>query len=84
MLVGIVKKNAIMRIDCAQVREEVRHRAPAEAITRLHHARSTAHHDDDHGGDAGRFADGDRMGLRKTSAPSVVWTVVGGLILAHM
>ena len=63
MLIGIVKKNAIMQIDFALEAERKEGKSPRDAIYRRLPDPLPADHDDDHGGAARRPAD--RAGLRR-------------------
>ena len=58
LLIGIVKKNAIMMIDFALDAERKEGKTPADAIYRGLPAALPPDHDDDDGGDAGRRAAG--------------------------
>ena len=58
LLIGIVKKNAIMMIDFALEAEREEHKPPEEAILPGVPAALPSHHDDHHGGAAGRPAAG--------------------------
>ena len=70
MLIGIVKKNAIMQIDFALEAERKEGMSPAEAIYRGLPDPLPPHHDDHHGGAAGRPADRARLRRRRRSAPA--------------
>jgi hypothetical protein len=70
LLIGIVKKNAIMMIDFALEAERVEHKPPEEAIFPGVPAALPSHHDDHHGRAAGRIAAGARRGHRSGTAPS--------------
>ena len=63
MLIGIVKKNAIMQIDFALEAERKEGKSPAGGDLRRLPDPLPAHHDDHHGGAAGRPAH--RAGLRR-------------------
>ena len=63
MLIGIVKKNAIMQIDFALDAERNQGMTPTRGDLRRLPDPFPAHHDDHHGGAAGRGAD--RAGLRR-------------------
>ncbi len=62
LLIGIVKKNAIMMIDFAIEVERREHKSPREAIFQASPAALPPDHDDHHGGAARRRAAGDRHG----------------------
>ena len=70
LLIGIVKKNAIMMIDFALEAERVEHKPPEEAILSGMPAAFPADHDDDDGGTAGRAAAGAGIGNRRGTAPA--------------
>ena len=63
MLIGIVKKNAIMMIDFALERQRTSDATAEPGDLRGLPAALPADHDDHHGGDHGRAAD--RRGLRR-------------------
>ena len=70
LLIGIVKKNAIMMIDFAldaerNARPELARRDPRGLPAAL-----PADHDDDHGGHARRASAGDRHGRRRRASPA--------------
>ena len=84
LLIGIVKKNAIMMIDFALEAERREGQELARSHLRSLPAALPAHHDDHHGGDAGRRAAG--AGRRRGSElrrPLGI-TIVGGLIVSQM
>ena len=58
LLIGLVKKNAILMIDFALAAQRNEHKSPKEAILRGLPAAVPAHPDDHHGGAAGRPAAG--------------------------
>ena len=58
LLIGIVKKNAIMMIDFALEAERDEHKPPEEAIYQASLAALPAHHDDHDGGAVRRLAAG--------------------------
>ncbi len=69
LLVGIVKKNAIMMIDFALVAERSRHLTRGAIDLRGLPAALPPDHDDDHGGPAGRPSAGARHRRRLGAAP---------------
>ena len=81
MLVGIVKKNAIMMIDFAIEAQRKEGKAPAEAIYQACLIALPSDHDDDDGGADGQPADraGTRCGRRHARRPLGL-AVVGGLV----
>ncbi len=68
LLIGIVKKNAIMMIDFALVAQREHGLAPRDAARGQHRA-LPPDHDDHDGGDPGGGAAGDRPGRRLRTAP---------------
>ena len=70
MLIGIVKKNAIMQIDFALEAERKRRQEPCRGDLRRLPDPLPAHHDDHHGGAAGRASDRARLGRGRRSAAS--------------
>jgi hypothetical protein len=70
LLIGIVKKNAIMMIDFALDAERKRGLSPADAILRSLPAALPAHHDDHHGVAARRGAADRRHGRRQRVPPA--------------
>ncbi len=62
LLIGIVKKNAIMMIDFALDAERNEGMAPRDAIFQACLLRFRPDHDDDDGGDPWRIAADDRLG----------------------
>ena len=68
MLIGIVKKNAIMQIDFALEAERKEGMSPHDAIYRRLPDPLPSDHDDDHGGAARRPADRARLRRRRRSA----------------
>ncbi len=70
LLIGIVKKNAIMMIDFALEAERRRGLEPLEAIQRGVPAALPPDHDDDDGRTARRVAAGDRHGRWRRAAPA--------------
>ena len=58
LLIGIVKKNAIMMIDFALQAERQEGKSPADSIFDGVHASIPSHPDDDHGGFVWRIASG--------------------------
>ena len=65
LLIGIVKKNAIMMIDFALAAERNEGLSPRDAIYPGLPAALPAHHDDHHVRAAGRHAAGARAGARE-------------------
>ena len=70
LLIGIVKKNAIMMIDFALEAERKEGKSPEEAIFQACLLRFRPITDDDDGGAAGRAAAGDRHRHRLRAAPA--------------
>ena len=70
LLIGIVKKNAIMMIDFALDAQRHRGMAPAAGDPRGLHAALPADHDDHAGGADGRAADRARPRRRRRAAPA--------------
>ena len=70
MLIGIVKKNAIMMIDFALEAQRTQNLSPAEAICGGVPGAVPAHHDDHHGGAGGNAADRAGVGRGLGSAAS--------------
>ena len=70
LLIGIVKKNAIMMIDFALAAERNEGMNSRDAIYQGLPAALPAHHDDDHVRAAGRNADGARLGRGRRIAPA--------------
>ena len=68
MLIGIVKKNAIMQIDFALEAERKEGKSPRDAIYRRLPDPLPSDHDDHHGGAARRPADRARLRRRRRSA----------------
>ena len=68
MLVGIVKKNAIIMIDFAIEAQRTEDKSPEEAIFEACMIALPADHDDDHGGADGQPADRAGAGRRRRSA----------------
>ena len=84
MLVGIVKKNAIMQIDFALEAERKARQDAARGDLRRLPDPLPPHHDDHHGGAAGRGADGAGLRRGRRSAPSAGLAVVGGLLFSQL
>jgi hypothetical protein len=70
LLIGIVKKNAIMMIDFALAAEREQGKPPAEAIFQACLLRFQAHYDDHPGGDVWRVATGAGDGKRVRAPPA--------------
>ena len=70
MLVGIVKKNAIMQIDFALEAERKHGKSPGRRDLRRLPDPLPPHHDDHHGGAAGRGSDGAGLRRGRRSSPS--------------
>ena len=70
LLIGIVKKNAIMMIDFALEAERRRVKPPREAIYRGMPATLPPHHDDHHGGNARRRSSRPRHRPRERTSPA--------------
>jgi len=81
LLIGIVKKNAIYMIDFALEAERKEGKAPLDASTK-HACCVSGHHDDHHGGSAGRPAAGVGAGVGSELRRPWASTIVGGLISA--
>ena len=71
LLIGIVKKNAIMMIDFALAAERSDGLSSREAIYQACLKRFPSDHDDDNGGDARRPAIGDRVRRGRGAAPAI-------------
>ncbi len=84
LLIGIVKKNAIMMIDFALQAERARRQDHPRRHLRGLHAALPPHHDDHHGGHLRRLAAGLRNRHRLGAAPPLGITIVGGLLLSQM
>ena len=84
LLIGIVKKNAIMMIDFALVAERSEGKSPEEAIYRSMPAAFPADHDDHHGRDARRSSPGAGTGNGSELRRPLGITIVGGLIVSQM
>ena len=70
MLIGIVKKNAIMMIDFAIEAQRKRRQVARRGDLRGVHHPLPADHDDDHGRADGQPADRDRLRRRRRRAPA--------------
>ncbi len=70
LLIGIVKKNAIIMIDFAIDVQRREKSGFARGDLPRRPAALPSHHDDDHGRDPGRVAAGDRLGRRLGIAPA--------------
>ena len=81
LLIGIVKKNAIMMIDFALDAERKQGKSPEEAIYRGVPAAIPADHDDDDGGAARRVAAGAWHGVGAELRRPLGIAIVGGLDL---
>ena len=79
LLIGIVKKNAIMMIDFALAAEREQGKPPAEAILSGLPAAVSAHYDDHPGGDVWRVAtgagDGERLGTPPAAGHRHRWGI---------
>ncbi len=85
MLVGIVKKNAIMMIDFALDAQSARGEAPAEAIYEALPDPLPADHDDHHGRAHGHAAHRPRLRRRAPSrAVRSAWRWSGGLVVSQL
>ena len=84
MLVGIVKKNAIMMIDFAIEAQRNEGMAPREAIYQACLIALPSDHDDHHGGADGQPADRHRLRRRRRRAQPLGLAVVGGLLLSQV
>ena len=83
LLMGIVKKNAIMMVDFALEAERTRGSTPQEAIHEASPAALPADHDDDDGGDARRAAAGAGAGAGSELRRPLGVTIIGGLLLSQ-
>ena len=81
LLIGIVKKNAIMMIDFALEAEREEDKPPEEAIYPGVPAALPSDHDDHHGGAAGRRAagawNGHRIGVAASAGHHHRWRIAG-------
>ena len=84
LLIGIVKKNAIMMIDFAIARQTSGHATAGAAIFRAAQSAPAADPDDDGGSDLRRPAAGARHRQRRRAAPALGIAIVGGLILSQL
>ena len=84
LLIGIVKKNAIMMIDFALEAERKEGMTPRGCHLSGVPAALPAHHDDHHGGAAGRRAAGVRHGHGSELRRPLGITIVGGLIFSQV
>ena len=84
LLIGIVKKNAIMMIDFALDAERARGLAPERGDLRGLPAALPADHDDHHGGAARRRAARPRLGDGAELRRPLGIAIVGGLIVSQM
>ena len=85
MLIGIVKKNAIMMIDFAIAAERQEHTTPAAGDRAGGERPVPAHHDDDGGGDGRHAPDRHRhWRQRRHRAGRSASTVVGGLAFSQI
>jgi multidrug efflux pump len=83
LLIGIVKKNAIMMIDFALEAEREEGKPPGSDLSGVF-AALPPHHDDDDGGATRRFAAGARIGDRRELRRPLGITIVGGLLLSQL
>jgi multidrug efflux pump len=84
LLIGIVKKNAILMIDFALEAEREQGLPPREAIYQASLLALPADPHDDHGGDAGRAAAHDRLGRGRELRHPLGIAMVGGLIVSQL
>ena len=84
LLIGIVKKNAIMMIDFALEAERVEHKPPEEAILSGVPAAFPSHHDDYHGSAARRPAAGAGIRTGSELRHPLGITIVGGLLVSQL
>ena len=82
LLIGIVKKNAIMMIDFALEVERREDKTPEGSDLRSLSAAFPSDHDDDHGGDARRITAGAWDGTGR-NCDALGITIVGGLIVSQ-
>ena len=82
LLIGIVKKNAIMMIDFALETERAG-KTPAESIYEACVLPFPPHHDDHYGCAAGRLASGPGTGTGSELRRPLGITIVGGLIMSQ-
>jgi multidrug efflux pump subunit AcrB len=83
LLIGLVKKNAIMMIDVALDVERTQGKKPVEAIIRMYPA-FPSHNDDDNGGAAGWLSLALGSGTGSELHRLLGITIVGGLIVSQM
>ena len=85
LLIGIVKKNAIMMIDFALEAERERHKPPEEAIYEACLLALPADHDDDDGGAPRRAAAGARARASGAELRRPLGiAIVGGLLVSQV
>ena len=84
LLIGIVKKNAIMMIDFAIAAERERRLAPGKGDLQSLPAAFPSDHDDHHGRAAGRFAARARQRARSEMRRPLGMAIVGGLLFSQM
>ena len=84
MLVGIVKKNAIMMIDFAIEAQRKEGKTPARGDLRGLHGPLPPDHDDHHGGADGQPADRARLRRGGGARQPLGLAVVGGLLLSQV
>ena len=84
LLIGIVKKNAIMMIDFALDAERKEGKSPRRGDLPGVPAALPADHDDDDGGAARRRAAGARPGIGSELRRPLGITIVGGLIFSQL
>ena len=84
LLIGIVKKNAIMMIDFALAAERDEGKNSRDAIYRGLPAPLPPHPHDHHGRDARRRSAGLRLRHRRRTAPPLGIAIIGGLIVSQV
>jgi multidrug efflux pump len=84
LLIGIVKKNAIMMIDFALDAQRQQGRSTHDAIFEACVAALPPDHDDDHGGAPRRRAARHRLRLRRRAAPAARHLDHRGLVLSQL
>jgi multidrug efflux pump subunit AcrB len=84
LLIGIVKKNAIMMIDFALAAERNEGKNSARFDFRSVPAALPPHPDDHHGRHAGRFAAGAGLGTGSELRRPLGITIIGGLLVSQL